>query len=80
MDWNSLPRETVPCTLCGSSTYRLLRRVRGYPVVRCSTCGLIYLRERPAEHALDRMYGSSYYDDGDIGYTGYVETFRRFGD
>ena len=80
MDWNELPREDVPCPLCGSSRSRRLRIVRSYPVVKCAICGMVYLQQRPSEEALDLVYGDRYYDGGDVGYHGYVDTFRRYHD
>jgi 2-polyprenyl-3-methyl-5-hydroxy-6-metoxy-1,4-benzoquinol methylase len=75
MDWNNLPREIVPCALCGSEELEPLKLVRSWPVVRCRVCGLVYLRERPREDALEKVYSTEYYDGGDVGYHGYVETF-----
>lgn len=78
MDWKGLPRERTDCILCGSGSGRLLSVQDGWPVVRCNQCGLVYLRERPSELALGEMYGRAYYEDGDVGYMGYVETFERY--
>ena len=77
MDWNNIPRETVPCALCGSAEHEPLRLVRSWPVVRCRVCGLVYLRERPTETALEQVYSEEYYDGGDVGYHGYVRTFEE---
>jgi SAM-dependent methyltransferase len=78
MDWTSLPRETVRCALCGSDDHEILSFRRSWPVARCNVCGLAYLRERPVESSLADVYGAAYYEDGDVGYKGYMETFRRF--
>ncbi len=77
MDWMDLPMETVDCMLCGSSSHRVLSDQKGWSVVRCRECGLVYLRIRPSEQAVTQMYGRSYYEDGDVGYRGYVETFEE---
>ena len=45
---------------------------------RCSSCGFIYLSERPLESALAEMYGKEYYDSAEVGYGGYVDNFRRY--
>jgi len=78
LDWTGFPRETTDCILCGSHSRRLLGLHKSWPVVRCTECGLVYLSERPAEEALARMYGKAYYEDGQVGYLGYVETFRTY--
>ncbi len=78
LDWSRLPREETDCILCGPASYEILSVQDGWPVVRCTDCGLVYLRERPSEAAVAEMYGKSYYDNGDVGYSGYVDTFRRY--
>jgi 2-polyprenyl-3-methyl-5-hydroxy-6-metoxy-1,4-benzoquinol methylase len=49
-------------------------------VVRCRECGFIYLSDRPSEDALEILYSNAYYEDGDVGYKGYMETFSRHHD
>ncbi len=51
-----------------------------WPVVRCRNCGFVYLAERPSEDDLARMYSKSYYEDGDVGYKGYVNIFEQYHD
>jgi SAM-dependent methyltransferase len=81
MDWRNLEREKVRCALCGADEPRLLSVCRGWPVVRCRRCGLVYLRERPSENALGELYGRDYYDaEDDVGYRGYMQTFHRYRD
>jgi len=80
MDWSGLPREKTDCILCGSSSSTLLSIQNTWPVVRCRKCGLVYLSERPAEKTLTEMYSSSYYEDGEVGYTGYIRTFEKYHD
>ena len=78
MDWAGFPREQVSCILCDSDHAKLLSMQRSWPVVRCRRCGLVYLKERPAEDALTEMYASAYYEDGDVGYCGYEKIFRKY--
>ncbi len=80
MDWSSFPREKTDCILCGSSSSRLLSIQKTWPVVRCTECGLVYLSERPAEKALTNIYSRAYYEDGDVGYKGYLQTFEKYHD
>ena len=81
MAWDDLERETVRCALCGADKPSLLSVRRGYPVVKCRRCGLVYLRERPAESALSRLYADEYYNaQDDVGYRGYLETYNRYQD
>ena len=80
MDWSSFPREKTDCILCGSGSFRLLSVQKTWPVVRCTECGLVYLSERPAEKALADMYSKAYYEDGKVGYKGYLQTFEKYHD
>jgi SAM-dependent methyltransferase len=57
------------CPLCGSGTTRqlfvardrLLGRPGRFPIVRCTSCGLVFLRPRPAAGALGAYYPDDYY-------------------
>mgnify|MGYP006277849681 CR=1 FL=1 len=80
MDWSRLPREKTDCILCGSPSCRVLSLQDGWPVVECTECGLVYLRERPSEEAVREVYGRAYYEDGDVGYRGYIDTFEKYRD
>ena len=80
MDWTGFPREHTRCILCGSDSGELLSIQRSWPVVRCRECGFVYLSDRPSEDALEKLYSNAYYEDGDVGYKGYMETFSRHHD
>lgn len=80
MDWSTFPREKTGCILCGSNSFSLLSTQMTWPVVRCGNCGFVYLAERPSEDDLERMYSKSYYEDGDVGYRGYVNIFEQYHD
>ncbi|HEX2086098.1 MAG TPA: class I SAM-dependent methyltransferase [Solirubrobacteraceae bacterium] len=67
--------EHPDCNLCGSPDARLLYRSRDfrlrvddeeYGVVRCTRCGLGYLRPRPDPEGIARYYPDSYYDGRDV--------------
>lgn len=38
----------------------------------------MYLSERPSEKALTSLYSKAYYEDGDVGYSGYIQTFEKY--
>lgn len=80
MDWSTFPREKTDCILCGSNSFSLLSTQMTWPVVRCRNCGFVYLAERPSETELAGMYSRSYYEDGDVGYRGYVSIFEKYHD
>lgn len=80
LDWSTFPREKTDCKLCGSNSFSLLSTRMTWPVVRCRNCGFVYLAERPSENELAGMYSRSYYEDGDVGYKGYVDNFEQYHD
>ncbi len=61
--------ENPACPLCGSESARrlfvardrLLGRPGEFPVVRCSGCGLVFLKPRPTKEALGAYYPDDYY-------------------
>jgi SAM-dependent methyltransferase len=60
--------QAFPCDLCGQRDEEFLYAKPGaltnYPfrVVRCRSCGLIYLNPRLREAAIAKLYDQSYYD------------------
>jgi SAM-dependent methyltransferase len=60
--------EKINCNFCGSLTYDLLGTFRDlsfeksgeFPYVRCRTCGLIYLHERPTQQEIQQYYPPEY--------------------
>lgn len=64
----SLPEE-VPCNLCGDSNATLFLALKGFNLVKCRHCGLIYVNPRPTPQALYGMYDESYFVHRDNCYT-----------
>jgi SAM-dependent methyltransferase len=48
----------VPCNLCGGDDAELQAVQRGFRVVRCRRCGLVYVNPRPATEALPACYAA----------------------
>lgn len=44
----------VPCYNCNSSEYELYDTENGYNLVKCSSCGLLYVNPRPAEEDISK--------------------------
>ncbi len=61
--------ESPDCPLCSSSSARtlfiardrLVGRPGEFPVVRCTSCGLVFLRPRPSSSVLGSFYPDTYY-------------------
>jgi SAM-dependent methyltransferase len=70
-DWRN-QLETIDCPLCGSDdpTHLFVARDRlvglpgEFPVVRCRSCGFVYLNPRPALESLSGWYPDVYYPVG----------------
>lgn len=60
------------CITCGSS-WRIARfEVDGYRYVTCGSCGLVRLFPRPDPTAIETLYDSTYFEEGEGGgYAGY---------
>lgn len=69
--------ETVACDYCGHGEADLLfGRAAGdeateLPIVRCTRCGLCYLKKRLRPDALKALYGEHYFNSDDSGSKGY---------
>ena len=44
--------EKVPCYCCGSEQHEPYATENGFQLVRCASCGLLYLAERPANNEI----------------------------
>jgi 2-polyprenyl-3-methyl-5-hydroxy-6-metoxy-1,4-benzoquinol methylase len=64
------------CICCGESKERLLVVKNDYPVVKCTNCGLIYVKKLPDIKELKRFYSSDYFSRktrDNIGYRDYLQ-------
>ncbi len=71
--------ETVACNLCGSEEHSPLHVIKGYTIVRCNECRLVFINPRPVASELATIYddgayygGGSDYDDLHVGYSNYL--------
>jgi len=55
-------REHVACNLCGADLPEILFEKQGYPIVRCTRCGLVYVNPRPAKAELFSRYSDEYFE------------------
>lgn len=75
------------CDLCGRLDEEFIKIKRGtitdYPfrVIRCRSCGLIYINPRLDEQSISRLYDKNYYDGkGFDDYVRYIEDFYHGND
>ena len=54
-----------PCNVCGEhEMIRLLYHKRGYSIVQCKTCSLVYVNELPSRVELDTIYSADFFQVG----------------
>lgn len=53
--------EKVHCSLCGENDYSIKHIIKGYNMVECSRCGLVYVNPRPYEEQVLETYDEDYY-------------------
>lgn len=70
MPKNTSLSEEVPCNLCGESDTTPFFTLKGFNLVKCRRCRLIYVNPRPAPQALYGMYDEGYFVHRDNCYTG----------
>jgi 2-polyprenyl-3-methyl-5-hydroxy-6-metoxy-1,4-benzoquinol methylase len=58
--------ETVPCNLCGADDTAPMMEIKGFHIVRCRKCGLLYVNPRYREETLREIYTEDYYDHDGI--------------
>src|SRR5437763_781089 len=67
-----------PCEVCGCADRRRLFRKHGFDVVRCDTCGHIYVPFEGTTRDLTRWYDSAFFTNGAYAnYPGEQHVFRR---
>jgi 2-polyprenyl-3-methyl-5-hydroxy-6-metoxy-1,4-benzoquinol methylase len=60
--------------MCHADAHTVAHEFLPYKVVRCRSCDLHYLSPRLSEAAMQRIYeDDSYFEDGEVGYTSYLE-------
>ena len=52
-------KQLVPCTLCGSLSFKPSLLCEGFSYVRCAGCGLVQINPQPLKEEVNRRYNSS---------------------
>lgn len=58
---DKIPPLRLPCEICRVASASLIFVKKGYRLVRCSECGLVYVENRPSEQQLSELYNSDSY-------------------
>jgi SAM-dependent methyltransferase len=59
-----LSKEFIPCNLCETNDAERLATQRGFPIVRCRGCGLVYVNPRPPADSLLSLYADYHARNG----------------
>jgi SAM-dependent methyltransferase len=59
----ALSTDDIPCATCGGTTGRQLYLKHGHRVIRCTSCGLVYVSPRAPQEAIWRRYSPTYFWD-----------------
>ena len=66
-------RETVPCGLCGTQRSHPLFDIKGFTIVRCESCDLVYTNPRLKKEVLPQVYDEKYFKSDDSLVHGYED-------
>lgn len=55
---DSVDLKDVPCPLCQGERHRFERRVRGFALVRCRDCGMVFVNPQPSSETLAAGYNA----------------------
>lgn len=55
--------ESVTCNLCSSDDAEVYLQAKGWTLVRCNHCGLVYVNPRPFPDELPELYDSVYFNE-----------------
>ncbi len=55
---------SLPCVLCGRDAPKPIAVQKGFPIVRCGGCGLVYVHPKPAEEDLPKLYAEYHSRNG----------------
>jgi 2-polyprenyl-3-methyl-5-hydroxy-6-metoxy-1,4-benzoquinol methylase len=56
-------KKSVPCTLCGSNSFKPSLQCEGFSYVRCAKCGLVQMNPQPEKKEIKRRYGECHGHD-----------------
>lgn len=79
--------NSYPCPVCSGSTVKNLYKIKGFTIVQCQTCLLVFVNPRIDNKELYTLYTTRYFRNVDNGYEDYeltahlrMKTFRRWYD
>ena len=81
MDFQPTDFESLPCDLCGSSDSTKRYEKRGFSIVECNACGMVYTNPRLKGQKIAELYDADYFQghgfDRSVDYVGEVKQFDK---
>jgi 2-polyprenyl-3-methyl-5-hydroxy-6-metoxy-1,4-benzoquinol methylase len=79
--FNSTDFESLPCDLCGADDAQKRYEKRGFSIVECRKCGMVYTNPRLKGAKIAELYDADYFQghgfDRSVDYVGEVEQFGK---
>ncbi len=76
---------SYPCPVCAEKSTQILHRVKGFNIVRCRSCSMVYVNPRIPNNKLYTIYEDKYFHSADSFYEDYeltaalrVKTFNKW--
>ena len=73
------------CPLCSNNKTKLLYSIKGFGIVRCVQCAMVYVNPRFIDQNIFELYRTDYFNNDEYGYSDYeagsslrIKTFRRW--
>jgi 2-polyprenyl-3-methyl-5-hydroxy-6-metoxy-1,4-benzoquinol methylase len=81
MNFQPTDFEKVPCDLCGADDTSLRYTKRGFSIVQCNKCGMVYTNPRLTGEKIAKLYDADYFQghgfDKSVDYVGDVKIYDK---
>ena len=68
--------KNYKCSFCNNDNTKPLLKKQGFTIVKCNSCGFVYVNPRIADEALFSIYEHNYFANKNYGYVGYEQEKR----
>ena len=57
---------TEHCYICGSSAVKKYKKCNGYEILKCTSCGLLWVSNKIQDTLIQEFYSEDYFNSDDI--------------
>ena len=68
--------ESYPCSCCNQNVTQPLLKKLNFSIVKCSSCGFVFVNPRVSNEQLEVIYTHDYFQNKDYGYVSYEQEKR----